>query len=68
MTGDFVSYITLITGAVVGAGFQYPFGVISLVNRDDAPISDNPISSFIEIRFAYNKHKTQNLQTNPACF
>jgi hypothetical protein len=58
----------LITGAVVGAGFQYPSGVISSANCADAPISDNPISFFIETRFACNKRKTENLQTNPARF
>jgi len=52
----------------MGAGFQYPFGVISPANCSDAPVPDNRTSSLIEVRAGHNKQKMEDLQTNPACF
>ena len=49
----------------MGAGFQYPLGVVSLANCADAPISDDPISFIIDIRVHHNKQELGDLQPVP---
>jgi hypothetical protein len=58
---------------VMGAGFQYPFGVISPANCTDTPISDNPylpLYRFVYTTTSRNSRftKIEELQTNPARF
>ena len=52
----------------MGAGFQYPFGVISPANCSDATVTDNRISSLIETRVHHNKQEMEDLQAKPVCF
>ena len=51
-----------------GRRISVSLGVISPANCADTPVSDNPISSFIDIRVRHNKQKIEDLHTDSSHF